>query len=111
MWDGRKVVFVVGKNGRFIFDDRLFGNIKQKEMVYVPATSAYSEYDRILGECKKFDSDYLFLIAAGPTAVVLAYDLSHLGYQAIDMGHISNCYLQYLGEAGAPESIPMEKKN
>ena len=30
----------------------------------------------------------LFLVALGPTATVLAYDLSKIGYQAIDIGHI-----------------------
>ena len=114
IWSGRSVVFVVSKNGRFIYDDRLFGVIKRIDYVYVPATNAFNNYQSIFNECKRYPKDRLFLIAAGPTATVLAYDLYCLGYQAIDMGHITNCYLQYLGESNSPESMPMirsENKN
>lgn len=111
LWDNRKVVFVVGRGARFKFDKRLFGNISEISIVEVPPTNAYSEYSRIQGECLTYNSDHLFLISAGPTATVLVADLSALGYQAIDIGHISNCYHQYLGEADAPESIPLVDKN
>ena len=30
----------------------------------------------------------MFLIALGPTATILAYDLYKLGYQALDIGHV-----------------------
>ena len=36
----------------------------------------------------------LFLIALGPTATVLASDLSLKGFQAIDIGHLDICYEQ-----------------
>jgi hypothetical protein len=36
--------------------------------------------------------DKLILIALGPTATVLAYDLAKKGYQAIDIGHLPSCY-------------------
>jgi glycosyltransferase family protein len=107
LWEGRKTVFVVGKHGRFIFEPRLFSNLIENGRVYVPATNAFEDYGRIKKECFAFSLDHLFLIAAGPTAAVLAYDLHAAGYQAIDMGHISNCYLQFMGEAQAPETLPM----
>jgi len=53
----------------------------------------------------------LCLIAAGPTACVLAADLSARGYQALDIGHLTNCYLEYLGEASKPEVLPMIRKD
>ena len=43
------------------------------------------------------------LLALGPTATVLAYDLSKLGYQAIDIGHLPNCYWQWKGSGTTPE--------
>ena len=107
LWEGRDVVFVIGKGGRFIFDQRLFGCIASHETIFVPPCNAFSEYDRVFAECRKFERDRLFLIAAGPTATVLAFDLHKLGYQAIDIGHISICYREYLGESMAPESLPM----
>ena len=41
----------------------------------------------------------LIIISLGPTATVLAYDLSLMGYQAIDIGHIDNEYEWYLRKA------------
>ena len=32
--------------------------------------------------------DKLFILALGPMATVLAYDLARLGYRALDLGHI-----------------------
>jgi hypothetical protein len=107
IWDRRDVVFVVPKNGRFIYDDRLFGNIKSKSEVNVPPFDAFAEYDRILAECLAKPKDSLFFISAGMTATVLAADLADAGRQALDMGHFPNCYLKYIGEAPAPEKTPM----
>jgi len=107
IWDGRDVVFVVPKNGRFIYDNRLFENIKGKEEINVQPQNAFEEYDKILSECLKQSKDKLFFISAGPTATVLAADLSSYGYQALDMGHFPNCYAEYLGEADLPEFTPM----
>lgn len=111
IWNGRDVCFVVPENGRFEYDERLFGNIKHRSVVGVPATNAFDEYDRILSECLQQPKDTLFFIAAGPTATVLVYDLVKAGYQALDMGHFTNCYRQYLGEAKQPEAYPMKKEN
>ena len=108
IWSNRHIVFVVPKNGRFFYDDRLFDNIKSKHEIHIPATSAYAEYDRILSECLNYPKEYLFFICAGPTATILATELSDNGYQALDMGHFPNCYKQFLGEAKAPESYPMQ---
>lgn len=109
IWQNRNVCFVVPENGRFEYDDRLFDNIKNKTEINVPATHAFDEYDRILQQCKQQSTDTLFFIAAGPTATVLTYDLSQAGYQALDMGHFTNSYRQYLGEAKQPEAYPMKR--
>lgn len=109
IWDNRDVVFVVPENGRFEYDDRIFGNIKSRTQVSVPATNAFDEYDAILKKCKTYNKKTLFFIAAGPTATVLVMDLFKNGYQALDMGHFTNCYRQYLGEAKQPEAYPMKR--
>jgi glycosyltransferase family protein len=109
IWDNRDVVFVVPTDGHFINDVRIFGNVKSSETIPVPAMDAFSEYDKILESAKQYSKDTLFVICAGPTATVLAYDLYHLGYQALDLGHLPNCYAQYLGESPRPEAIPYKK--
>ena len=40
--------------------------------------------------------DRLVLIALGPTATILAYDLYLAGYQAVDIGHIDLYYEKML---------------
>ena len=37
---------------------------------------------------KKLNENRLILIALGPTATILSYDLYKLGYQSIDIGHV-----------------------
>lgn len=109
IWEDRKVIFVYSKKGRFEIDNRLFNNIKEYEEIFIPALNAFDIYEEILEKCCNKNKEYLFLIAAGPTATVLAYDLALKGYQAIDIGHFPNCYREYLGEILSPEILPKEK--
>lgn len=57
-----------------------------------PAENAFDRYEEIYNEAVKQPKDKLFLIALGPTASVLAYDLAMKGYQAIDIGHADLSY-------------------
>ncbi|GHT23833.1 hypothetical protein FACS189419_08290 [Planctomycetales bacterium] len=106
IWDGRNVVFVVPKNGHFIFEERLFGNMQSVDYIYIEPADAWKHYGQTLQESLQHSKDRLFMLAAGPTATVLAFDLAQQGYQALDIGHLSNCYLEFLGEAPPPESLP-----
>ena len=108
IWEGRDVVFVRSEDGRFIFVKELFDNINSFTTIDIPSRNAFSEYNRILNDCKKYDHNVLFFISAGPTATVLAYDLTKLGYQALDLGHLPNCYLQFKG-GKVPEMLPISK--
>ena len=50
----------------------------------------------LLTSVKKHADNYeLILIALGPTATVLAYDLAKDGYWAIDVGHIDIEYMWF----------------
>ena len=42
----------------------------------------------------------MFLLALGPTATVLAYDLCRQGFQAIDVGHVDLEYEWFLRGEG-----------
>ncbi|MDD3669247.1 MAG: GT-D fold domain-containing glycosyltransferase [Alphaproteobacteria bacterium] len=112
IWDGKKVVFVVPSKGRFIDEPRLFDNIAQKAFVDIPPMEAFAEYDRILSDCKKFPvgEGWLFYIAAGAVATLLAYDLSLLGYQALDLGHLPNILRHCLDGAPMPEQTAKVKE-
>ena len=51
------------------------------------------------------DSNRLILIALGPTATILAYDLANFNYQAIDVGHIDLEYEWFLRGAKKRQNI------
>ena len=68
------------------------GSIKR---ILAPSESAFDRYDEILAEAKKQPQNTLFLIALGPTATILAYDLCNAGYQTLDVGHLDLIYEKY----------------
>ena len=58
-----------------------------------------------------FSINSLIIIALGPTATVLAYDLAKEGYQALDMGHFDIEYEWYLRNATKKEKISNKYTN
>src|SRR5882672_5629281 len=88
MWDGRPVVFVCGEAVPFCKDaDYLANAASCRGLIEAPAVNAWGNYKGILDSCLKHPKDTLFLIRLRPTATVLAFDLCHKGYQALDLGH------------------------
>ena len=53
----------------------------------------------------------LFLLALGPSATAMAYDLTKFGYQAIDIGHIDLEYEWYLQGATTRTSVTNKANN
>lgn len=109
IWDNREVVFVYGNKGRFEIQNEIFDNIKEFNKILISPTNAFDMYESVLSSCLKYNKNKLFLIAAGPTATVLAFDLYRNGYQALDIGHLPNCYDQYRGIIKSPECLPLEE--
>jgi glycosyltransferase family protein len=106
IWENRDIVFIEGEKSYLGVDNDLFDNAKSIRRILCPSVNAYKIYDRIIDEALKMDKDILFLIALGPTATVIAFDLYHLGYQAIDIGHIDIEYEWYLMKAREKTAIP-----
>lgn len=88
IWQNRNIIFIEGEKSRLGVGNNLFHNAKSIKRILCPPTSAFDKYDSIINEAVKQNKDVLFLIALGPTATVLAYDLHKKGYQAIDIGHV-----------------------
>lgn len=96
IWEERDVVIVEGEKTRFGVGNDLLYNSKSVRRILVPNEDAFSVYDKILNCCKKMEKEVCFLLAIGPTATVLAYDLAKCGYQAIDIGHFDIEYEWYI---------------
>lgn len=96
IWKNKDVVIVEGAGSRLGVGNDLFSNTKSIQRILCPIKNAFSKYDEILAECSKIQKDKLFILALGPTATVLAYDLAQKGYRAIDIGHLDTCYESFL---------------
>jgi len=95
IWDKKDIVVVCGKS---VFDNitnNIFDNAKSVEYVYAKSKDAFDDYDSLLTQLKTKSKNKIFILILGPTAKVLAYDLSKMGCWAIDMGHIAKSYDWY----------------
>ena len=108
LWKNRDIVIVEGEKSRLGVGNDLFYYASSIERIICPSVNAYSKYKDILNQVKKQDKSKLILIALGPTATILAYDLSNEGYQAIDIGHIDIEYEWYLKKVS--EKCPVKNK-
>jgi glycosyltransferase family protein len=86
----------------------LFRNARSIKRIVCPPKDAFSNYSDIFNVVKTHDTSNLILIALGPTATVLAYDLSLCGYQAVDIGHIDIEYEWFLQKV--EEKCPVKNK-
>ena len=109
IWENRQVITVEGSQTGLGVGNDLFDQTTSLKRVICPAINSFDRYDDILKACLEYgDKDALFLIALGPTAGVLAYDLTKNGYQALDIGHIDLEYEWYLKGDGC--RVPVSNK-
>lgn len=108
IWKDRDIVFIEGEKTRLGIGNDLFDNVRSVRRILGPPRDAFDRYDEILNEARKLEKSALFLIALGPTATVLAYDLFRSGYQAIDAGHVDVEYEWC--RMGATRKVKLERK-
>lgn len=96
IWDKKDIVFIEGKETRMGIGNDLFSNAKTVRRIVGPAENAFDYWRELLVEAKKIEKTALFILALGPTATVLSYELSKEGYRALDLGHIDLEYEWYL---------------
>lgn len=100
IWNDKDIVFIEGSKTRSGIGNDLFSNAKSIKRIIAPNTDAYDKYNDILNSAIHVDKDSLILIALGPTATVLAYDLAVMGYWAIDIGHLDLEYEWFMRGKG-----------
>ncbi len=100
IWDKQEILFVEGDKTRMGVGNDLFDNAKQINRIIAPNENAFDVYDEIYRASLKHGKGKLVLIALGPAATVLAYDLAKEGYWAIDIGHLDLEYEWFLQGEG-----------
>lgn len=106
IWEGRSVVLLEGDKSRLGVGNDLFAKTIKVERILAPAHNAYDKVNELMEEALKQPKDKLILIAMGPTAKVLAFELALIGYQAIDIGNVDVEYEWYLRGATSKTKIP-----
>ena len=108
LWEEENILIVEGEYSRLGVGNDLFDNASSIERIICPSENAYEKYDKILYDTIKYGKNKLILLALGPTATVLAYDLYKAGFRAIDIGHVDIEYEWFLRKA--TEKIKIETK-
>ena len=108
IWDHKNILIIEGEKSRLGIGNDLFNNVKSIKRIICPVKNAFYVYDKIIKEVKKLKENRLILIALGPTASILAYDLYKLGYQSIDIGHVDIEYEWFI--RNCTKVVPIENK-
>ena len=107
IWDKRDVVIVEGDKSKLGIGNDLFNNALSIKRILCPSVNAYDKIEDIRQAIYKYvRKDELILGALGPTASILASELSYEGYQFVDIGHIDIEYMWYLKHSILRDSIP-----
>jgi hypothetical protein len=98
LWAGRDVVVV--HHQAATAEHAMFRGARSVRHLACRAEHAFRDYASLLAEASGLltTPEVLFLIAAGPTAGVLAWDLNQRGAQALDVGHLTSAYDEHVRE-------------
>ena len=108
LWEDRDVLIVEGEHTALGVGNDLLERARSVRRVLCPAADAFSKYAQILAAAKTHGADRVILIALGPTATVLAYDLAKAGLYALDIGHIDVEYEWF--RMGATQPVKLENR-
>lgn len=111
LWIDKDIIIIEGVHSRLGVGNDLFNRAKSTKRILCPSLNAFAKYTEILEAAKLQTRDKLLLIALGPTATVLAYDLFLEGFQALDIGHIDIEYEWFLMKADWKVNIQTKHTN
>lgn len=111
IWEKRNILIVEGEQSRFGVGNDLLENANSVQRIICPSVNAFESYESILEatykRAKKIEN-VLVLGVLGPTATVLAYDLSQREIQTVDIGHVDIEYEWY--KLHAKTKVPIRGK-
>ncbi|MCY0969561.1 SP_1767 family glycosyltransferase [Chryseobacterium wangxinyae] len=109
IWVQQDILIIEGKYSRLGVGNDLFDSARSLQRIVCPPKNAFEHYHEILQATEKHGKDKLVLLALGPTATILAYDLAKKGFWALDVGHIDIEYMWFLMKA--KDKIPVEGRH
>lgn len=109
LWQGKNVLIVEGNKTRFGVNNDLLSGALCVRRILCPAKNAFDSYNQILKSIiTHHKKKEIVLIALGPTATILCFDLCKVGIRAIDIGHLDIEYEWF--QNGENEKKPIEGK-
>ena len=88
VFHGREIILITNSEMESVATQtKLFCKAAKLHFIQAPAEQAFSQYDSLLNQASEHREDCLYLLACGPVATVLAFDLHNSGRQAVDIGH------------------------
>ena len=111
LWNDRDIIFVEGEKSRLGVGNDLFNNAKSVKRILCPPVNSFAKYDEIKDSILKLTNEKdLIIMALGPTATVLAFELSG-ERQCLDLGHIDIEYEWFRMGVTKKVSIPSKYVN
>ena len=109
LFEGKDLLIVEGATSRSGVGNDLFNNVRSIKRIICPSHHAFSKVDAIQQAIMDHATGRLILLMLGPTAKILAYRLSRLGYRALDLGHIDSEY-EWM-KMGAETKVQLKHKH
>lgn len=109
IWKGKDVVVIEGEKTRLGCGNDFLRTAKSIRRILGPAENAFEKKDDILDYIvNNIEKSAVLILALGPTATILSYELAQLNYQALDLGHCDIEYEWYL--MGVTEKVVIKGK-
>lgn len=85
---GKNVLILEGRLSRFGVGNDLLSGAKSIRRILGPEKNAFDRYDVILDRARREKDVDVVILAMGPAAKILTYELSMLGFWCLDLGHL-----------------------
>lgn len=92
LFEGKDLLIVEGATSRSGVGNDLFDKANSIKRIICPSHNAFSKIQEIKENILEHSEGRLILLMLGPTAKVLAYQLTQQGYRTLDLGHIDSEY-------------------
>ena len=109
LFEDKDILIVEGATTRSGVGNDLFNNVRSIKRIICSSHHAFSRVDAIQQAILDHAQGRLILLMLGPTAKILAYRLSRLGYRALDLGHIDSEY-EWM-KMGAETKVQLKHKH
>ena len=92
LFEGKDLLIVEGATSRSGVGNDLFDKANSIKRIICPSHNAFSKIQEIKENILEHSEGRLILLMLGPSAKVLAYQLTQQGYRTLDLGHIDSEY-------------------